>query len=293
MAAAPVAASAAIAQGAAPKDFGKFEVEMAVPDHYSPRIPERVLTAERLSDDIINGFRNPMFEGRKVMVADVIDVMLNLFLDFCVVPSSVAKPLAPLPANTTMCGVARTLRLIPLQDPRDVDLEIHPGQLIYDAKPGDIMVIDAGGNTDYTIWGQSVHAEAVRKKIGGVLIDGATRDATDIVRQGTPVFCKGTTPQHAHGIWRTTCYMSEPVQIGTMSVAPGDLILGDDDGVVVIPRLRAAEILQLVRAKVKQEEEGDRRIAKGVESHKESLNRRLEEIRKGIPRKTRYDNRGL
>jgi len=166
----------------------------------------------------------------------------------CIEPG--IKPLDP---KSRLCGLARTMRLIPIQDPKNLTgiwEEQHPGSLINEAQPGDIIVIDQGGKLERCIWGGNTATAAKLFKLGGVVIDGAARDAAEILGTGVPHFVKGTTPQQAHGIWTTVNVMNEPVQIGAMAVAPGDLLVGNQDGIAVIPRLRAAEILKLAIERV-------------------------------------------
>jgi 4-hydroxy-4-methyl-2-oxoglutarate aldolase len=154
------------------------------------------------------------------------------------------KPLDP---RSTMCGTAITMRMIPLQDrSRWYEWERHPRELVHLAKPGDVLVIDVGGDLDCGIWGGNVtNEDAVPAGLGGVVIDGVCRDQGDVIRSGIPTFVRGTSPMHGHGIYGTTCFNTEPVRIGGISIAPGDLVVGDADGIAVIPAGRAEEIVAL------------------------------------------------
>ena len=214
------------------------------------RIPESVIAQQRLPESVIAGWRKLQTD-----IASICDVLVTLNLENCIYHGGV-QPLDP---KHTMCGPARTMRLIPMQDPRNQKTEeVHPGSLIDDAQPGDIIVIDQGGMVDKCIWGGNTATSCWLAGVGGVLIDGATRDALQVLETGVPHFVKGTTPRAAHGVWRSTSVMSDPVQIGTTAVAPGDLVIGNLDGIVVIPRARAAEILPLATEKHLRDQEGQK-----------------------------------
>jgi 4-hydroxy-4-methyl-2-oxoglutarate aldolase len=155
--------------------------------------------------------------------------------------------LKPLDPDCTMCGPAVTMRLIPLQD-RNLwyETERHPRELVHLANPGDVLVIDIGGDLKHGIWGGNVSNEdGVPAGLGGVVIDGVCRDQHDVIRSGIPTFVRGTSPLHGHGVYGTTCFNTEPVRIGDISVNPGDLMIGDADGIAVIPAARAEEIVAL------------------------------------------------
>lgn len=212
------------------------------------RISESTIAQQRLPESVIAGWRK--LQGD---IASICDVLVTLNLQNCVYHGGV-QPLDP---KHMMCGPARTMRLIPMQDPRNQKTEeVHPMSLMDDAQPGDIIVIDQGGMLDKCIWGGNTATAAWLKGIGGVLIDGAARDGLQILETGVPHFVKGTTPRAAHFVYRSTSVMSDPVQIGTTSVAPGDLVIGNLDGIVVIPRARAAEILPLATEKHLSDQKG-------------------------------------
>jgi 4-hydroxy-4-methyl-2-oxoglutarate aldolase len=178
---------------------------------------------------------------RAIDVASIGDVLRGLHLN------CIENLVQPLERTWTMCGPAITMRLLPLQDRnRWYESERHPRELVQLAKPGDVLVIDQGGDLHATIWGGNVSSnDGVAAQLGGVVIDGACRDSVDVIRAGIPTFVRGTTLSHGHGVYGTTCFNTEPVRIGNISVAPGDLVIGDADGIVVIPAGRAEEILLL------------------------------------------------
>lgn len=206
----------------------------------------------RVAPEIVEGFR-------AVCVACISDVLNGLGL------RCVEQGLKPLRPEWTLCGPALTVRLIPLQDPARWYLEEqHPGSLMDIARPGDVIVIDQGGVVDYTIWGGNTATKAKVMGLGGVVIDGACRDSTQIAALGCPTFVKSTTSQHGHGVFRSVCYNTEPIRIGGISVAPGDIVVGNNDAIAVIPAGRAAEILARAQELHTMDEAGNARIAAGL-----------------------------
>jgi regulator of RNase E activity RraA len=183
---------------------------------------------------------------RAVDVASIGDVLRGLGLN-CIEPG-----IKPLERTWTVCGPAITMRLIPLQDAsRWFERERHPRQLVRLARPGDVLVIDQGGDLDHTIWGGNVASnDGVEMKLGGVVIDGACRDQRQVVDAGIPTFVRGTTTMHGHGVYGTTCFNSEPVRVGRISIAPGDLVIGDADGILVVPAARAEEVIGLAEERL-------------------------------------------
>lgn len=204
-----------------------------------------------VSQDVIDGFR-------EVCIACISDVVHGLRLN------CIYQGLKPLLRDWKICGPALTIRLIPLQDRENwYKEERHTGTLVEIAKPGDVIVIDQGGRLDYTIWGGNTATHASVARLGGVVVDGSCRDSAQIIAAGCPTFSRDTNSLHGHGTFRSTCYNSEPVQIGTISVAPGDLVIGDADAIVVIPAARAAEILPLAQELHAMDEAGNKLIAAG------------------------------
>lgn len=119
-------------------------------------------------------------------------------------------------------------------------------------EPGQILVIDAGGYEDTAIWGGIMTRAAVKRKIGGLVVDGAVRDVAEIRAFGLATFTRAVVPAGPHkgfgGI------IDGPIACAGCPVKPGDIIIGDDDGVCVVPLERADEILAASLDKVAQEE---------------------------------------
>ena len=121
------------------------------------------------------------------------------------------------------------------------------------APKGSVLVCDAAGHTATAVWGGILHHAATCRGIIAVVIDGAVRDVADLKRSAVPVYARGVTPGGPHKGWGGT--INGVVQVGGCAVRPGDLIVGDEDGIAVVPPERAAEILPRCRARMAREQE--------------------------------------
>ncbi len=135
--------------------------------------------------------------------------------------------------------------------------------LLY-VQPGDVLVIDGKGVTTRACWGGLQTCAARRKGVAAVLIDGAVRDVADLVECGLPVYCRGVSPAGPHKGWGGR--VNAPVQCGGAVVHPGDVVVGDADGLVVVPRDLAAATLERARAKVQIEREWFRKVEEGIDT---------------------------
>ena len=120
------------------------------------------------------------------------------------------------------------------------------------AQPGDIIVVDGAGYTDRAMVGGMMLAYAEMRGIGGFVVNGAVRDLDDIRESPLPVFAKAVTPL---GPYREgPGEINVPVCCGGQVVMPGDILVGDNDGVVVIPRRDAEELLAAARQQLAGEQ---------------------------------------
>ena len=138
------------------------------------------------------------------------------------------------------------------------------------ARPGDIIVIDGAGYTDRALVGGMMLAYAEERGLGGFVVNGAVRDLDDIEASPLPVFALAATPL---GPYREgPGEINVPVVCGGQVVMPGDILVGDSDGIVVIPRRDAADLLSAVRKNLSMEQDEMRRMKEGTyeqESHRE------------------------
>ncbi len=160
-------------------------------------------------------------------------------------PFNMSSEIKPLWPGAKLAGAALTVAC------RVADnLTLH--KAIELAKPGDVIVVDAGGYKEAGgMWGEIMALAARKRGVEGAVIDGAARDTAVLRAMGFPVFARTSSPGPTTK--KTFGSINEPVVCGGVLVAPGDIILGDDDGVVVIPRARAADVVALGRARDERE----------------------------------------
>jgi regulator of RNase E activity RraA len=138
-----------------------------------------------------------------------------------------------------------------------VTVKARPGdnlmamKAIDEARPGDVLVISSDGEANLSVWGGVMAAMAVRRGIAGVVTDGLVRDVAQIRHTGLPVWATGLTP--AGPTKDGPGQINTAIACGNVIVRPGDIVLGDEDGVVVIPREDAEMVLQAVRARQARE----------------------------------------
>lgn len=121
------------------------------------------------------------------------------------------------------------------------------GDYIDDVPPGQVVVLDNAGRTDATVWGDILTMVASRRGVAGTVIDGVCRDASRSHEVDYPVFSRGRwmrTGKDRVQMIGIQC----PVVLGRVRVRPGDVLIGDEDGVVVVPRDREGEVLDAVLA---------------------------------------------
>lgn len=129
------------------------------------------------------------------------------------------------------------------------NLMIHAAMAL--AKPGDVLVIDGKGDQTSALMGTIMMTACRQLGLAGVVMDGAVRDSLEIDEMGFPVFSVGTNPNGPTK--QIGGRIGHPVSVGGVSVRPGDFVIGDGDGVVVVEREKLAELLPLAEHKVKAE----------------------------------------
>lgn len=129
------------------------------------------------------------------------------------------------------------------------------------AEPGEVLVCNAQAYVNNAIFGGLMCRAGVDKGLAGLVIDGAVRDSAEIVEAGFPVFARGVVPRGPHKAFGGV--IDGPIACGGVSVSPGDLILGDADGVTVVPFARASEVLDAARAVLEKEARVLKTLAEG------------------------------
>ncbi len=140
----------------------------------------------------------------------------------------------PVASGLRLCGQARTV--VPM--PGDNSMVHHACSI---ALPGDVVVVAGGGLDDVALAGEWIARSSMRRGLGGLVIDGSIRDIREIREMNFPVFAKGAVPRGPHKNFGGR--MDVMAAVGNTPVSPGDLVVGDDDGVVVVPLALAAESL--------------------------------------------------
>lgn len=154
----------------------------------------------------------------------------------------------PVAQDWQVCGPAMTV----LSPPKD-NLWLHRG--IYAAQPGDVMVVDTGRFHEAGYWGEIMTHAAQQVGVAGLVIDGCVRDGAILEELGMPVFSAGLCIRGTAKNKEAYGGLNIPVRIGEIWVNPGDLVVGDRDGVVVVPQARIAEVTE--KAKAREEKEAD------------------------------------
>ena len=124
----------------------------------------------------------------------------------------------------------------------------HALDLIDEAEPGSVIVISiAGGESEVAVWGGLMAAGAFANGHAGAVLDGGVRDLVEIRRDyGFPVYARSVSPGTTLGRYKTVA-SQVPVRVGGVIVHPGDIVVGDVDGVVVVPRDRAEAVLAMAQ----------------------------------------------
>lgn len=152
--------------------------------------------------------------------------------------------IAPLAPSMKFAGPAITVEVRPGDN-----LMIHAAMAI--AKPGDVILVDGKGDLNSALMGEIMSQQCVALGVAAVVIDGAVRDAEAIRELGFPMYAAGTNPSGPTKF--VPGRLNHPISIGGVTVNPGDLVVGDGDGVTVIERDKAAAMLPLAAEKVAME----------------------------------------
>ena len=161
---------------------------------------------------------------------------------------------AALSPRTRLAGPAVTVEVRPGDT-----LMIHAAMAI--ARPGDVLVIDGKADRSCALMGAIMVSACKRLGLGGVVLDAAVRDTEELLELGFPVYAVGSNP---NGPTKSVPgRINWPISCGGVSVRPGDLVVGDADGVVVIESERAAALLPLAQRKVDDERKRLADIAAG------------------------------
>lgn len=148
--------------------------------------------------------------------------------------------------NVPLLGVAFTVKA-----PQGDNLMFHRALDL--AKPGDIIVVDGEGDMEHSLAGELMVRYAIKRGLGGIIVDGCMRDSDGIAELDFPVYARGITPQGPYK--NGPGEINVPICCGGQVVMPGDILVGDRDGVVVIRPEDAEELAEVSRKKFEKEQE--------------------------------------
>lgn len=170
---------------------------------------------------------------------------------------AVSYAIKPIAKGVRLCGPAFTVQCHPGDN-----LMLH--KALERAQPGDVLITSVGGYYEAGYWGGLMATSAVARGLGGLAIDGCVRDSTEIIKMGFPIFCRGFS---IRGTTKTVLgLINLPILFGDVFVRPGDLVLGDDDGMVVVGRNECEAVLEKSIKRIEAEKKKSAQLKAGVSS---------------------------
>jgi regulator of RNase E activity RraA len=157
--------------------------------------------------------------------------------------------IAPLFDGARLCGPAFTVRYVTAGSPPGT-----VGDYLDDVPPGAVVVLDNGGRTDCTVWGDILTAMAADRGVGGTVIDGVCRDVQRALGTGYAIYSRGRFMRTGKDRVEVSD-VNRPVTVGGVQVRPGDLLLGDADGVLAVPGELVDQVLEVCTV-ISEREEG-------------------------------------
>ncbi|PKL09276.1 MAG: 4-hydroxy-4-methyl-2-oxoglutarate aldolase [Spirochaetae bacterium HGW-Spirochaetae-7] len=163
----------------------------------------------------------------------------------------------PAAKGDRICGPAYTVQCAPGDN-----LMLH--KALQRAPAGSVLVASVGGAYEFGYWGGMMATAAQARGLVGLAIDGCVRDSAEIARMGFPMFCRGFA---IRGTVKTTLgIINYPINFGEATIFPGDLIMGDEDGMVVVRAADCAEVLEKSLKRVQFEADKAAQLESGVSS---------------------------
>lgn len=175
---------------------------------------------------------------------------------------SLRPDIRPLDESRVLVGRAKTVIFAPMfhVPERPYDREIAA---VDSLRPGEVFVMSVGRSEEIVPWGELLSTATIAKGGRGAVLDGLVRDSRQIKELGLPVFCTGRRPLDSRGRGIVVDF-DVPIRIDGVAIEPGDLIVGDADGVVVIPQAVEAEVLAHAWSKVAGEDQTRDDLRAGV-----------------------------
>ena len=212
------------------------------------------MNLDRRSDAYVATIRTKLHTA---VLSDVLDELGH--------PNQAMPPsIRPLDEAQTMVGFARTgvyrevYRVVPDENPYELEIA-----LVDDLKRNDVAVLGCGGSKRIAPWGELLSTAARARGAAGCLTDGFVRDIRQIRTMAFPVFHAGIAPLDSKGRGKVA-EIDVPIHVAGVAVHPGDLVVGDADGVIVVPQAVEASALGRALAKVEGEDRTREELAHGA-----------------------------
>ncbi len=173
---------------------------------------------------------------------------------------AMAPEIRPLFPEARLCGTAMPVLAVPAYSVPEKDAYQRELEAVDHLKPGDVMVVS---HIDGSFWGELLSTAARYRGARGIVVDGYTRDTLAIIRMGFPTFVRGIHIADSLGRLEVVAY-DVPVVCGGVRVSPGDLVLADFDGVVVVPGEAAEEAMARAEEKVSGENKVREHLQQGM-----------------------------
>jgi regulator of RNase E activity RraA len=180
-------------------------------------------------DALVEGFR-------KLAAASISDA-----LDRLQIPGQ-AQGISALKLGYHIVGRAFTVRYLPVGAAKG-----SVGDYVDDVPPGDVIVLDNGGRMDCTVWGDILTTVAARRKIGGTVIHGVCRDVAGSLAVDYPLFSRGKFMRTGKDRVQVDG-INVPASLGDVQVRPNDIVVGTDDGILVVPQEKASTVLKIAQS---------------------------------------------
>lgn len=203
-----------------------------------------------MSQWIVRDFERPA----KELVQRLGNVPTGILSDCMNRMQSLDAGIRPISSGMRICGPVFTLQSV-----ESNNWGAHQALVL--AQAGDVLVLAARGGMRSAVWGHVMTVAAKKRGLAGAVIDGCIRDSAENRVDSLPIFARGICAAGPHKGW--PCNLNVPVACGGVAVLPGDIIVGDDDGVVVVPATRAAQVLEESSKRVELEKDWYRRIDAG------------------------------
>ncbi|MEV6680632.1 RraA family protein [Streptomyces erythrochromogenes] len=197
------------------------------------------MPARKIHTEVIRPSRSEITALSRIPVASIVDALGKTgALSYCL------KLQTP---GLVLCGSAVTA-LGPDVTVRRAAIDL--------AQPGDVVVVAAGGSKERSCFGGVTAAHMQTRGIAGVLVDGMVRDLAELRRLGFPTVARGTTPlNYDYPASREEGAVNVPVTIDGVRIAPGDVVVADEDGTVIVPREQVAAVIATAQASMSVEDE--------------------------------------